>query len=121
MSEPLAELASDYWEGVLRRNPTTATFFGDYRYNDRLPDIGPDGRKEEQRDLEDIGARLKDLDSVDTLEDRITAQMLRLSIEAGLDAQRLRLDEMAVDQMDGPQVWLPELLSWHPTDTQEHV
>ena len=47
--------------------------------------------------------------------------MLRLSIQAGLDALRLRLDEMAVDQMDGPQVWLPELLNWHPTDTVEHV
>jgi len=40
---------------------------------------------------------------------------------AGLEALRLRLDEIAVDQMDGPQVWLPELLNWHPTDTQEHV
>src|SRR5260370_14746154 len=38
-----------------------------------------------------------------------------------LDALRLRLDELAVDQMDGPQVWLQELLNWHPTDTPEHV
>src|SRR5216684_3787469 len=84
----LAQLADDYWEGTLRRNPTLATFFGDYRYNDRLPDISPRGRMEE---------------------------------EAELDALRLRLDELAVDQMDGPQVWLPELVNWHPTDTPEHV
>ena len=47
----LAQLADEYWEGVLRRNPTLATFFGDYRYNDRLPDIGPRGRQEEDAEL----------------------------------------------------------------------
>src|SRR5712692_915809 len=50
-SRALAQLADDYWEGILRRNPTLATFFGDYRYNDRLPDIGPNGRKAEEADL----------------------------------------------------------------------
>ena len=57
-SESLAKLAADYWEGVLRRNPTTATFFGDYRWNDRLPEVGPDGRAAEERDLKDVQARL---------------------------------------------------------------
>ena len=26
----LQQLAKDYWEGVLRRNPTLATFYADY-------------------------------------------------------------------------------------------
>src|SRR5262245_61016522 len=121
-SEALHQLADEYWEGVLRRNPIAATFFGDYRYNDRLPDIGPLGRAEEERDLRDIGRRLEDIDEQQLdLEDRVSAHMLRLSLQAGLEASRLRLDEMAVDQMDGPQVWLPELLNWHPTDTAERV
>ena len=34
-SEALAQLAEDFWEGVLRRNPTIATFYGDERYHDR--------------------------------------------------------------------------------------
>jgi uncharacterized protein (DUF885 family) len=121
-SSALRQLADEYWEGVLRRAPTLATFLGDYRYNDRLPDIGPDARAEERADLQGIEERLEILDVEHLeLEDRISASMLRLSIVAGLDALRLRLDEMAVDQMDGPQVWLPELLNWHPTDTQDHV
>jgi uncharacterized protein (DUF885 family) len=121
-SAALRQLADEYWEGVLRRAPTLATFLGDYRYNDRLPDIGPDGRAEERADLQRIQERLELLDVEQLeLEDRISASMLRLSLMAGLEALRLRLDEIAVDQMDGPQVWLPELLNWHPTDTQEHV
>jgi uncharacterized protein (DUF885 family) len=118
----LAQLADEYWEGVLRRNPTLATFFGDYRYNDRLPDIGPRGRLEEEADLRAVLVRLEPLrDAPFNTEDRITWDMLRLAVQAGLDAVRLRLDELAVDQMDGPQVWLPELVNWHPTDTPEHV
>ena len=39
MHSALNELAAEYWEGVLRRNPVLATFFGDFRYNDRLADI----------------------------------------------------------------------------------
>src|SRR6266516_6632046 len=118
----LAQLAQDYWEGVLRRNPTLATFYSDYRYNDRLPDVGPAGRTEEDADLRAVLARLEPLREARLeVDDRITWEMLRLAVEAGLDGLRLRLDELAVDQLDGPQVWLPQLTLWHPTDTAEHV
>ena len=121
-SGALSHLAQDYWEGVLRRNPMVATFYGDYRYNDRLPDIGPNGRAEEEADLRSILRQLEDIDTAALgVEERITAGMLQLAIGAGLDALAYRLDEMAVDQMDGPQVWLQELLNWHPIDTTQHV
>src|SRR5215212_1145827 len=101
-SDALRQLADEYWEGILRRNPILATFFGDYRYNDRLPDIGPHGRAEEEADLRSIAQRLEPLrDAPLGLEDRITWDMLRLAAQAGLDTLRLRFDEMAVDQMDG--------------------
>jgi uncharacterized protein (DUF885 family) len=120
--EDLRALADEYWEGVLRRNPVAATFFGDYRYNDRLPDVGPQGRSEEEAALRDLSARLEPFAQADLPDqDRVTWDMLRISVRAGLDGIRLRLDEMSVDQMDGPQVWLAELLNWHPTDTPEHV
>ncbi len=36
----LNQLYADYWEGVLKLNPLQATFQGDNRYNDQLPDFG---------------------------------------------------------------------------------
>ncbi len=36
----LNQLYADYWEGVLKLNPLQATFQGDNRYNDQLPDLG---------------------------------------------------------------------------------
>ena len=121
-AEALKQLAEDYWEGLLQRDPLVATFYGDYRYNDRLPDVGPDGRRAEEDLLAATRARLEPLLSAELGdEDRITADMLKLSVDFGVEALRLRLDELVVDQMQGPQVWLPELLNWHPTDTPEHV
>ena len=104
-----------------------ATFLADYRYNDQLPDVGPTGRAEEETELRDVLRRLEalesdsDSDSDFSVEDRLTRDMLRLLVQAGLDTLRLRLDELGVDQMSGPQVWLLELINWHPTDTPEHV
>jgi len=36
----LAQFYQEYWEGMLKLNPIQATFQGDYRYNDQLPDFG---------------------------------------------------------------------------------
>ncbi len=37
-------LADRVWEELLEREPTFATAIGDERYDDRLPDIGEQGR-----------------------------------------------------------------------------
>ena len=43
------DLADRFWEAILELNPTTATFYGDDRYADRLEDPGPEGRAEDAR------------------------------------------------------------------------
>ena len=42
------DLADRFWEGVLERDPIWATILGDDRYDDRWPDLGPDGRAAEE-------------------------------------------------------------------------
>ncbi|MBI2755915.1 MAG: DUF885 domain-containing protein [Chloroflexi bacterium] len=121
-AETVRRLADDFWETILRRNPTIATFYGDERYNDRLPDVSPEARAVEVVELDTLLSNLRAVPAEELdADDRVTWDMLRLAAQSGLEAIRLRLDEMGVDQMDGPQVWLPALLNWHPTDTPEHV
>jgi hypothetical protein len=43
------EIAERFFEGVLERDPIFATILGDNRFDDRLPDIGAEGRAEEER------------------------------------------------------------------------
>ena len=43
-ASPVNELAERFWEGYLELNPSTATFYGDERYADRLEDPSQEGR-----------------------------------------------------------------------------
>lgn len=45
----LDALYAEYWEEVLKRNPVQATFQGDHRYNDQLPDFGSKQFRDESR------------------------------------------------------------------------
>lgn len=47
----LDALYDQYWEAVLKRNPVQATFQGDSRYNDQLPDFGSATFRQQQHDF----------------------------------------------------------------------
>ena len=79
-SDALQQLAHEYWEGVLRRNPILATFYGDYRFNDRLQDIGPEGRAADEAALREVLSRLPNIDQAELSADEVvTWDMLRLA------------------------------------------
>ena len=60
----LTKLYAEYWEEVLKLNPVQATFQGDNRYNDLLPDFGSAEYRKQQHDftvrwlktIEDVGS-----------------------------------------------------------------
>src|ERR1035437_10075049 len=114
-------LADRFWEGLLRESPTTATTYGDERYDDRLDDPGPAGRAAAQalreRTLVEIAAIPADGLSV---EERITRDMVEVVCELGLEQADARLDLLAaVDQMGGPQTLLPQLVQFQRADKPE--
>ena len=45
-------LADRFWESILAEEPTTATMYGDDRYDDRLEDPSPEGRARRRRLME---------------------------------------------------------------------
>jgi uncharacterized protein (DUF885 family) len=47
----LTKLYAEYWEEVLKLNPIQATFQGDNRYNDLLPDFGSAQYRKQQHDF----------------------------------------------------------------------
>ncbi len=47
----LQNLYAEYWEEVLKLNPVQATFQGDARYNDQLPDFGSAAFRKQQHDF----------------------------------------------------------------------
>lgn len=120
-SEAVNELADRFWEAILELNPTTATVYGDERYDDRLEDPGPAGRAKTRALMERTRAEAAAIPPEGlSIEDRITRDMLLVVAELGIvdddeGTHRLRV----VDQIGGPQTLLPQLCQFQKADTPE--
>jgi uncharacterized protein (DUF885 family) len=112
-------LADRYWNAFLEQSPTTATLYGDDRWDDRLDDPSPTGRAAARALHDATLAELAEI-PVDDLpvEERITHDMLRLVCETANERDDLRMDLVTlVDQIDGPQALLPQGIQFQPADT----
>ena len=111
----LDQLAADYWDAFLERNPVQGTAIGDHRYDDRLTDITPTGRAAAERRFEELAGRVADLDmSGLTDEEALSVSALRHLI--GAEQTFLEADPLAytVDHMNGPQVAFLDVPSLQP-------
>jgi uncharacterized protein (DUF885 family) len=120
-SSPVDQLADRFWDDILELNPTTATVYGDERYNDRLEDPSPAGRLK-TRDLMVRTKAAAEAISPDDLpvEDRITRDMLIVIADQAVEQHDQGVHRLAVvDQINGPQTLLPQLCQFQPADTPE--
>ncbi|HEX5149306.1 MAG TPA: DUF885 family protein, partial [Candidatus Limnocylindrales bacterium] len=113
------DLADRFWEGILELNPTTATFYGDDRYADRLEDPGPAGRARHRSLMERTAAEAAGIATEGlSIEDRITRDMLMVIAELQIEQDDRAMYQLGVvDQMTGPQQVLPQLTQFQPVDT----
>jgi len=114
----LHDVGRDWWEWALRSSPTRATYLGDHRYDDRLPEIDAAARDVDARAVRDLLTRLKAARPQNE-GDRVSWDILRLQMEWFLEALSHRFYEWEVDQMMGPQLWFLELLNYHPLGSEE--
>ncbi len=117
------QLADGFWERFLELNPISATINGDPRFDDRLPDPGPEGRAKDRQFAQDMrDAALAIPDEGLSVEDRITKDVLRVIGEIFLVQDDQRIDTLqVVDQMGGPQTMLPQLCQFQAADTPERL
>ncbi len=116
-------IAERFWEDFLRLSPTTATVYGDDRYDDLLDDPGPEGRAAVRALLEQA-ARDTQAIAEDGLpvEDRITRDTLRIISETISEADDLGFHEIReVDQIDNPMTGLAQLAQFQRADTPERL
>jgi len=116
-------VATRFWEDVLRLSPLTATIYGDDRYDDRLDDPGPAGRDEARRVAERTLAEIDAIDEAElSVEDRITRDMLRVVAELSIADHDMGIHRLrSVDQIQGPQTVLPQLVQFQKADTPERL
>ncbi|HET9681193.1 MAG TPA: DUF885 family protein, partial [Candidatus Limnocylindrales bacterium] len=117
------QLADTFWDRFLALSPVTATLYGDDRYDDILPDPGPAGRAQTRELATWVtdAARAISPDGL-SVEERITRDMLIVLGELFVEEDDRRVDVLqAVDQMGGPQTFLPQLATLQPTNTPERL
>ncbi len=109
----LDQLADDYWAAWLARHPVQATALGDRSHDAQLDDFSPTANEAWSRQLDAFEQRLEGVSSERDGDD-VTNSALREAIltdRAFLDAD---LRSFNIDPMDGPQVDLLNIPSFHP-------
>jgi uncharacterized protein (DUF885 family) len=116
------DLADRFWEGILERDPLTATILGDERYNETWPDLGPDGRAADEAAFRSTLTEAQAIPTEDLEPEQvITRDLLILVCENHLEALAQKQYQLAIDHMSGPQVWTAEMAQYQPADTPERV
>ena len=94
MHEGLWTLADEYWDDVMARHPFVATMFGDHRFDDRVPDLSPQGLDDQRRAAESFQERAEAIDDELSPADDVTRALLvdacRQTIE-GIDTREIEL------------------------------
>ena len=98
------DLADRFWDGVLERDPLWACVLGDERYNDRWPDLGPDGRAADEGSVS-LGSRRGGAIASDDLEPEqvITRDLLILVAENHLEALAQKQYQLASTTCPAPR------------------
>lgn len=97
----LGTLYAEYWEELLKLNPVQATFQGDTRYNDQLPDFGSAEYREEVRSFNERWLKTVEAVGSDGLEgqDLLSYRIFVQERRNALDAERFPSWMMPVNQM----------------------
>ena len=100
-----ANLKREYLDGLFLAKPHLATFMGDHRFDDRLPDLSPNGLAIRRRMLEQQKIRLKAVDTENLpLDERLDARIL----SDGIELELLYLNDIKEWE------WEPRLLDSFP-------
>jgi uncharacterized protein (DUF885 family) len=96
-------LAESIIDASLAADPVAATYLGDHRFDDRLPDLSPESVADRLRAIDDAVTALDAVDDVELdLEDQVDLEILR----AAMLRQLFELDEVRRLEWD-PMVWNP--------------
>lgn len=119
-SRELAEVAEGFWSWYLEWHPLEATYVGERTYNDRVPDITPQGREERRQSTTAFVDALAAIDP-DTLgpDDRLTYLALEDELGSELARQVCEPEVWVVDHREGIQIAFLNIVSAQPLDTPE--
>jgi len=118
----LLSLLDEYVEFLMRENPTWASTRGDERFNDQLRDESPAAYSRRGAAMTEFLDRVKKIDrAIFTDDDRLDADLLEYELSLAVHGIELHLEQMPINAMDGPHVWLAQLSDTVPMRSPKHL
>jgi uncharacterized protein (DUF885 family) len=125
MSGPIVdvdELADRFLDGVLERDPVSATRIGDERWNDQLSDYGDAGRAADAAACREAVSAAEAFDPQQLGDEQaVTLEMLILLARNRLEALEQKQYQLAVDHMDGVQNLPMEIAQYQPAERPDQL
>jgi uncharacterized protein (DUF885 family) len=113
----LNRLYEDYWDFVLKENPTYATYLGDHRYDNWLEDVSAEAYEKRIEQFKKLLAELKKFEKPSGGEDRLNYDLFRRELALQIEGAKFRPYLLALTQQTGPHIDLPQLVTYHPFKT----
>ncbi len=114
----LKAIFAEYWDDELRSDPLEATFVGDHRYDDRLPD--PSEAAHAKRLARDQAHR-EALGAIDPAalspDERIDREVLIAILDDRLEGERFRGHLIPITQQEGLHLKFAQSVNFHPAHT----
>jgi prolyl oligopeptidase len=107
-------LYQDYWEFVLKENPTYATYLGDHRYDNWLEDVSAEAYEERVGRFRKYLAELRSFKKPSSGEDRLNYDLFKRELELQIEAAQYQPYLLPITQQTGPHIDLPQLTTYHP-------
>ena len=118
----LNRLYNDYWEFILKENPTYATYLGDHRYDNWLEDASAEAYEKRVQQLRKFLADLKSLKKPSGGEDRLNHDLFKRELALQIEGANYHPYILPITQQTGPHIDLPQLVTYHPFKTlQDYV
>jgi uncharacterized protein (DUF885 family) len=108
----LNDLLAEQWEYKLRTSPLFASFLGDKRWNDKLDDFSQEAIDKDLQETQKFVARFAAIDTSGFPEQEALNKVLIIrDLQMQLEDARFKPWEMPVNQQNGIQIGLPDLVT----------
>lgn len=120
MNIELKKIGEDYWEFLMRHQPTWATFLGDHRYDGELDQRGEASRSDALSHHQSLLTRLKNVPTDDlNQQDKISYLILEHKLNEFIESLNHFDWEWNLDQLFGPHLHWLDILNYHPLKTKK--
>jgi len=118
----LNRLYEDYWEFILKENPTFATYLGDHRYDNWLEDVSKEGYEHRIERFRKFLTDLKGFKRPVSGEHQLNYDLFKREVGLQIEGAKYQPYLLPITQQTGPHIDLPQLVTYHPFKTlQDYV